>query len=102
MSEFKRYRKAAIAEMRPYVPDEDLRGISISPEDRCLSTLEGGMVARNPNNHAEQWYVAGTFFRENYILLEEEKEESELEIEEEEEEENEIDWEDEDEESEDA
>jgi hypothetical protein len=64
MSEFKKYRKAAIAEMRPYIPGEDLTSISVSKED---SPEEGGMIARNPKNHADQWYVAKAFFADNYV-----------------------------------
>lgn len=66
MSEFKQYRKSAIAEMRPYVPGEDLysQEISVSAPDK---PEEGGMIARNPKNHADQWYVAKQFFADNYV-----------------------------------
>lgn len=67
MSEFKQYRKAAVAEMRPYVPGESLVGISMSEEDLLLPSLDGGMIARNTKNHSDQWYVAKKFFDENYV-----------------------------------
>lgn len=66
MSEFKQYRKSAIAEMRPYVLGEDLAHVSVAEVD---SPEEGGMVARNPKNHADQWYVAKQFFADNYVAL---------------------------------
>ena len=63
MSEFKQYRKKGLADMRPYVPGEDLSGVSVSPED---TPEEGGMIARNADNHADQWYVGKAFFQKNY------------------------------------
>lgn len=61
--EFKQYRKTGVAVMRPYVAEEDLTGISVSSGDVPKS---GGMVARNPHNHEDQWYVSAEFFEENY------------------------------------
>lgn len=50
--------------MRPYVPGESLEGISVNKED----TPElGGMIARNADNPADQWYVGKAFFEKNYI-----------------------------------
>ena len=64
--EFKKYRKNGIAEMRLYVPGEDLTGISVNKED----THElGGMIARNSKNHKDQWYVAKKFFEDNYVAV---------------------------------
>lgn len=42
-----------------------MTGISISDPDKQLATLEGGMIARNPKNHKDQWYVAKKYFDEN-------------------------------------
>jgi len=64
MSLWKKYRKVATTEMRPYVPGEDLLGISVSDQDN--PTL-GDMIARNPNNHDDQWLVARAYFQKNYI-----------------------------------
>ena len=61
--EWKKYRKTACAEMRPYIPGEDLSEVSVSPED---TPGEGGMVSRNPANHRDQYYVAADFFKQNY------------------------------------
>ena len=63
MSEYKNYIKPAMQPMRPYVTGEDLTGVSVSEQD----TPElGGMIARNPSNHADMWYVAKAFFESNY------------------------------------
>lgn len=68
MSEFRNYRKVAVQPMRPYIVGESLIAISISDED---TPEEGGMIAINPNNPKDQWYVAKNFFRSNYELVEE-------------------------------
>lgn len=60
---FKTYRKKTQQPMRPYVPGEDLSGVSVSAED----TPElGGMIAINPQNLQDQWYIAKKFFENNY------------------------------------
>ena len=64
---WKKYRKNATQEMRPYIPGEDLTGISVSKED---TPEQGGMIARNTKNSNDQWYVAKKFFEENYVLAE--------------------------------
>jgi hypothetical protein len=59
----KNYRKKNVQPMRPYIPGEDLTGVSVSTED----TPEiGGMIAVNPNNGQDRWYVDKKFFEENY------------------------------------
>jgi len=63
MSEFKQYKRKGLSEMRPYVFGEDLTNISVSAEDDPPNDM--GMVARNPKNHADQWYVARKYFEEN-------------------------------------
>ena len=68
--EFKQYRRKGYSEMRPFIEGESTDNISISPEDLKLPTLVGGMVARNPKNHADQWYVAKKYFEENLELVE--------------------------------
>jgi len=62
MSDFKKYRRKGLSEMRPYVVGESLEGISVSDQD---TPEEGGMIARNPKNHADQWYVAKRYFEDN-------------------------------------
>ena len=64
---FRRYRRTNIAEMRPYVPGEDLTNISVSSVDDPESDM--GMVARNPMNHNDQWYVDSKYFEDNFEEL---------------------------------
>lgn len=67
MSEFKRYNRKQIAELRPYVEGEDLLGVSISDVDLIDgSPRVGDMIARNPKNHADQWLVAEQYFKDNF------------------------------------
>jgi len=65
---FKEYRRKGNSEMRPYIDGEDLTGISISDEDKKLNTLVGGMIARNPKNYNDEWYVAKKYFEDNLEL----------------------------------
>lgn len=68
MSAFKQYRRKQIAELRPYVPGEELSiRVSISAPDRENgSPKEGDMIARNPANHDDQWLVAAEYFAANF------------------------------------
>ena len=64
MTKLKYYRKKNVQPMRPYIEGEDMKGISVSAED----TLEiGGMIAVNPDNGNDRWYIAKKFFEENYM-----------------------------------
>lgn len=63
MEQLRNYRKKTVQPMRPYVPGEDLTGISVSSED---TPEPGGMIAVNPKNSADQWYVSKAFFETNY------------------------------------
>ena len=71
MSDFKQYRRKQIAELRPYVPGEDMTDISISTPDRDRGAPEvGDMIARNPKNHADKWLVALQYFTDNFEPVE--------------------------------
>jgi len=49
------------------VPGEDKTGISISKADfEGGSPRLGDMIARNPQNHADQWLVAAQYFADNF------------------------------------
>jgi hypothetical protein len=63
MSEFKNYVKTGITPMRPYVPGEDLTGVSLT---EGVVPEEGGMIACDPNNESDMWYVAPEYFEDNY------------------------------------
>ena len=60
---FYRYLRRGWVEARQYQPGEDLTGISVNKED---TPSPGGMIARNPDNHNDQWYINAEFFAKNY------------------------------------
>lgn len=60
---WKQYRRKGLSEMRPYVKGEDTTGISVSLTD--TPEIDMGMIARNPINHVDQWYVARKYFEDN-------------------------------------
>ena len=66
-NEFKDYIKQTRQPMRPYIPGEDLTGISVWEGD---TPEEGGMIAINPKDPSDMWYVSKTFFNENYLPAE--------------------------------
>lgn len=66
-----KYRRKGLSEMRPYIPGEDMTGISVNKEDVWELDHAGGMVARNPDNFEDQWYVAKKYFDKNLELVEE-------------------------------
>lgn len=76
MSEFKKYRRTNVAEMRPVDPTESLDElVSISAPDAALFSenreeFNRGFIARNPANHADQWYVARAYFDANFEPIE--------------------------------
>lgn len=63
---WQQYRLKGLSEMRPYVTGEDISKVSVSATD---TPGEGGMIARNPKNHDDQWYVAKAYFEENLELV---------------------------------
>lgn len=70
---FRTYRRVQNAELRPYVLGERMDRISVSPADLDAgSPKEGDMIARNPDNHDDQWLVAKAYFEKNFELLEDE------------------------------
>ena len=67
MTDFIQYRRKQIAELRPWIPGEDMLPISVSSEDvKAGSPKSGDMIARNPKNHADQWLVAAQYFADNF------------------------------------
>jgi hypothetical protein len=67
MSEFAKYRRKQIAELRAYEPGELMAGISVSAEDtKAGSPKPGDMIARNPKNHDDRWLVAAQYFADNF------------------------------------
>jgi hypothetical protein len=76
MSEFKQYRRKAIAELRPVTDSEVMSisltsNISLSPADKENGSPKiGDMIARNPQNHNDQWLVAAEYFEANFEEIE--------------------------------
>lgn len=74
MSEFKKYQRKGLSEMRPFLSEEilDMREVSISTEDLSNGSPKiGDMIARNPLNHKDKWLVAEKYFNENLELARE-------------------------------
>lgn len=66
---FMRYKRSEYAELRPYRDGDDMTGVSVSAADRKAgSPRKGDMVARNPDDHDDQWLVARKFFKKNYVF----------------------------------
>ena len=68
---FNPYRRKAIAELRPVTEVEYVGGlashISISQADRDAGSPHPlDMIARNPQNHDDQWLVAAQYFIDNF------------------------------------
>lgn len=53
--------------MEPWAEGYDMRGVSVSQEDRDNgSPRDGDMIAVNPQNEDDRWLVAAAFFADNY------------------------------------
>ena len=57
------YRKKGTTPMRPYLALEPMTHISVSEGD-VVET--GGMVAHDPDNPSDQWYISKDYFEKNY------------------------------------
>lgn len=63
MSRWKNYSKKAKQPMRPYVGGENMSRISVP---RGVEPKKGGMIAVNPMDVDDQWYVSEEYFKANY------------------------------------
>jgi hypothetical protein len=64
---FRKYRRTQIADMTDWMPGFDMTDVSVSVVDQKAGSPKiGDKIARNPNNHEDQWLVAGDYFRENF------------------------------------
>ena len=65
---FQPYRRKQIANLRPYVADEVLPDhVSVSATDIAAGSPKlGDMIARNPQNHGDQWLVSAAYFADNF------------------------------------
>ena len=67
MAAFKQYRRKQSAELIPWEIGMSLPGVSISKSDADAgSPREGDMIARNPDNHADQWLISAEYFAKNF------------------------------------
>ncbi len=64
--EFKPYKRKGVIEMRPYIYGEDVSEIGVA-QDYWPGT-DMGMIARDPLNHSDQWYVPRAQVEANYEL----------------------------------
>lgn len=67
-NEFQEYKRLNEAQMRPYVEGETLdAAVSVSDADKeAGSPKVGDMIARNPDNHEDQWLVAQDYYEKNF------------------------------------
>jgi len=65
MSDFKNYIKQTLQPMRPYKEGEDLAAQGVSVWDGDTPEI-GGMIAINPRDPQDRWYVSKIFFEANY------------------------------------
>lgn len=63
MSDWKEYRRKGLSQMRPYVPGEDLGSVSVG---NGITPSDGGMVARDPLNHEDTWYIEADYFARHF------------------------------------
>jgi hypothetical protein len=78
MAKFKKFKRSGFSEMR-LVTDKEIEvgpealrasGISVSEVDaREGSPKPGDVIARNPEDHEDQWLVAKKYFEENFEEL---------------------------------
>lgn len=84
MSRFIKYRRTNVAEMRAITVDDlkdyyingdlivgteggDFVEVSVSREDIINGSPKvGDFIARNPNNHKDQWLVAEQYAKDNF------------------------------------
>ena len=64
---FKQYKRKAIAELMEWTPEVNMTRVSVSQADKDNgSPKQGDMLARNPDNHDDQWLVAAQYFQDNF------------------------------------
>lgn len=67
MTDFSPYRSKKIVEMRPYVPGQDMTGISVFSDDRDKGCPRAGdMIARRQEQPGACWLMSKEYFDENF------------------------------------
>lgn len=70
---WKRYRKIALTEMIPWSVIYPMNRVQVSPEDRDQGSPQtGDMIARQPDNHEDQWLIRAEVFKATYVEVEDE------------------------------
>jgi len=76
MSVFKKFKRVGFSEMRPVTTREIKEGVlGLTKNDISISQIdinegspkEGDMIARNPEDHTDQWLVAKKYFDDNFV-----------------------------------
>ena len=66
MSEFILYERSAYTELRPYVDGESMEHICVASG---VVPEVGGMIARHPDDHSDQWYITPEYFLNNFAVV---------------------------------
>jgi hypothetical protein len=78
MTDWKQYRRKGFVEARPCNKGDVVSETEISisevdkiacfrfSEDVWVCLVDGGMIARNPDNPKDQWYINPEYFKKNY------------------------------------
>jgi hypothetical protein len=65
-SRYKPYTRKGVSWMRSHEVGEDMTGISVSEADKNLIDQPGGMIAVNPLDETDRWYVAQAWFEAQF------------------------------------
>ena len=68
---FKWYRRIQRTLARAHVPGENLDGVSVAVVDIPKLTEPGGLIAVNPDNTDDKWYISREYAEANLALDEE-------------------------------
>lgn len=72
---FNKYKRTGVSEARAVTGNEvkfgcnsmESDGISVSEEDKLAGSPKiGDMIARNPQNHNDQWLISAKYFNNNF------------------------------------
>jgi hypothetical protein len=65
---FKRYNRTGVSEMIPFKEfTGDLYEVTFSQTDFEQPNIEEGMIARNPLNYNDLWYISKEYFDKNFV-----------------------------------
>jgi hypothetical protein len=63
----KMYRKKGMIEAERWQPGIDMKGVSVSAEDKKNgSPKTGDMIACDPSNPKDRWLISEQYFKRNY------------------------------------